>query len=136
MRAPRSTCRACTGIFAPVEEHAFHLFEVVLKPVIDLGEHTGPQFHFQHPFGEFHRIAGFETAGAFKHLGVGNTALDLYDFGLQLHAIQVYIADLVLGDGAIHLYLNQIGDNSFDDTFGHYRYLLFVFLFDREFGRE
>ena len=101
-----------SGVLASLEEDVLHGGEVVLQSIVGTGQKTGAELDLEHLAEELHGISAPEAAGALKHLHGRFVAADLDDFGKELRALEVDVAEFVFRHRTVHLHSHQVGHNA------------------------
>ncbi len=104
-------------VFAALQEYFFHGGQVVLQAVVYAGKQAGAQLDLQHASFKLDGVSVFEAAGALEHLHGSGVSVYLDDLCHHLYSLEVDVADLILGDGPVYLYGNQVGDDTRHYTF-------------------
>ena len=107
------------GVLSALEEHAFHLVEVVLQTVVVLTQHARTELNFQHVARELGFGAHFQSTGAFKHLYVHVLTYDLNYFGHQSVSASCDVAYLSLYHWSVHTEGDHVGDYATNFSFCH-----------------
>ena len=110
-------------VFSSFQEYTGHGSEVVLKTVVGAGEKAGAKGDLQHPALEFNLIAAFHSAGALEHLHGCQVSVNLDNLCHQFHSFGGDVADFVLGNRAVYLYGNKVGDDSLYNTFSFHMFI-------------
>ena len=93
---PFPVCVERFGILPPLEEHPFHLVEVILEAIKVLAEHSRSKLYLKHVSGKLGLGADLEASGALEHLHVHVHSNDLDDLCHQTVAACHNIANLSL----------------------------------------
>ena len=112
-------------VFTSLEEYLLHGCKVVLKAVVNAGEKSRAKCGLEHPAFKFHGISAAEASGALKHLHGGILAVYLDNFGHHLHALKVDVANLVFCYRPVHLYGNEVGDDTGYCSFSFHIFTLY-----------